>query len=142
MEIRLRKRNLRLAAAAVCGALLFCYGCSEQKPQSRYQALRGTVRALDVETGEVFVRAEGPLAGWRSDRDVPCVITRDSEIYINDRFSQVQDVWVADTVELVGYRDKDHLAVALMTITRNQPEPEPPPLSAPTTRPGAAKPEE
>jgi hypothetical protein len=104
-----------------CGLLL--PGCSRQEPSPAYQALSGVVRAVDLETGELLIRAEQPPKPWHADRNVPCVATKDSELYINDRFSDLQDVQVDDTLEAVGYRDRDRFVLSLVNILRSEPEP-------------------
>jgi hypothetical protein len=118
-----------LAAAMLCSAI----GCSRQEPQSDYNAFTGTVRALDPDAGEVFVRTNRAPAGWRTDRDIPCVVTKDSEIYINDRFSEFQDIRYGDTAKLVGYRDKDHFVVTFLIVARSEPAPPLPELAEPPT---------
>jgi hypothetical protein len=119
-------------------ALSLSAGCSRKSPQSEYQAFGGTVRAIDVASGELFVRADERVRGWRPNRDVPCVVTKDTEVYLNDRFVQLADVWVGDQVELVGYRDADHLVLSLLTVTRSQPKPPPPALPPQATQPASA----
>lgn len=121
--------------------LLGCFGCSRQEPQTEYQAFRGVVRALDVETGEVFVRADRPLEGWRPGRDISCVVTKDSETYINDRFSEVREIQVGDEVDVLGYHDRGHFAVTLLSVTRPELPAPVPAFVAPATQP-AARPKE
>lgn len=116
--------------------LMILSGCAGEQTHEEYQAFGAVVRALDLESGEIFVRAERPVEGWRADRDIPCVVTKDSELYVNDRFSQLHELRVGDRLELVGYRDKDHLVAVL--IHAAQPEPPPPPpdmLLAPASQP-------
>lgn len=135
-------RTCRLLLLPLIGALLLLAGCSGESHQSEYQAFGGTVRALDVASGELFVRADERVRGWRADRDVPCVVTKDAEIYLNDRFALLADIWVGDAVELVGYRDADHMVLSLVTVTRSQPKPPPPALPPLATQPAADAPEE
>jgi hypothetical protein len=145
-ELRLNSKRNALMRRSLLGlvsavALFQTAGCSRQQPQSDYNAFYGTVRARDLDAGEVFVRTSHAPAGWRTNRDIPCVVTKDSEIYINDRFSQFQDIRDGDTAKLVGYRDKDHFVVTFLTVARNEPAPPEPNLVEPATQ-AASRPTE
>ena len=135
-------RKLGLTTAMVAG-LLAAIGCSPQGSQAPYQAFFGTVKALDVESGEFFVRSQRGPKGWRTDRNIPCIVTKDSEVYINDRFSDFGQLTVGDTVELFGYDDADRrFLVRFVHVTRSEPEPPLPVFSPPTTQPIPKPPEE
>lgn len=123
MNATLIMRGTLVLVAGCCGVVLA--GCSRQEPSPAYQALSGVVRAIDLETGELFIRAEHPPAPWHADRNVACVATKDSELYVNDRFSDLRDVQVDDELEAIGYRDRDRFVfvLSLVNITRNEPEP-------------------
>lgn len=129
------RRGLLLAIAV--GLLPQLVACSRQDPPSPYQVFSGTVKALDTETGELFIRPKRAPHPWRFDRNVPCVVTKDSEIYMNDRFSRLDEIVVGDLIESVGYRDHDRFVLSLVSVTRIQPEPPLPELSPPTTAPAA-----
>ena len=116
--------------------------CSRQDPPSPYQVFSGTVKALDIETGELFIRPERAPHPWRFDRNIPCVVTKDSEIYMNDCFSGLGEIEVGDLIESIGYRDHDRFILSLVSVTRNQSEPPLPELSPPTTEPAANTPKE
>lgn len=124
----------------VAGMLVWLTGCTRQEQQQPYQVFSGRVKALDVETGELFVRPDEAPRPWRSDRNVPCVVTKDSEIYINDRFSDIDDIRVGDRLELVGYRDADRFVVTFAEISRAQRPPPEPNLQPPATAPAGAAP--
>jgi hypothetical protein len=122
---------------AVGAGLCLSLGCSKQEPRSEYQIFSGTVKAADVETGELFVRFERSPQSGQTGRDIPCVATKDSEIYINDRFASVQDIVLGDAVELVGYRDADRFVVSFATIVRPEPPPPLPAIFRPATQPAS-----
>ena len=79
-------------------------GCERSVGAPTYQAVGGVVEACQLETGEMTVRLTGREAR-SSEEKLHCVITKDSEIYVNDRFTKLQDIEVGDRVELIGYRD-------------------------------------
>ena len=114
--------------AILAGLLLHLGGCEPQGAPSPYEVCTGSVKALDLETGELFVRAEPVPELWRADRNVPCVATKDSEVYINDRFSGIDEIRVGDVFESVGYWDHDRFVLSLVRIARSQPEPRLPDL--------------
>jgi hypothetical protein len=121
MDVALIMRGKLILLAGCCATILA--GCSRQGASPPYQALSGVVRAIDLETGELFIRAEHPPPPWHADRNVPCVATKDSELYVNDRFSDLRDVRFDDAIEAIGYRDHDRFVLSLVNITRNEPEP-------------------
>ena len=130
--VRLRKPHVLILAVL----FLPLIGCERPDTHRPYQVFTGSVKALDVETGELFVRPEQAPVPWRPGRNVPCVATKDSEIYINDRFCRIDEIKVGDTIELVGYRGKeDRFVVSLANIIRSQAEPELPTLTQPTSKP-------
>lgn len=137
-----RQVVLKHGLTAAAAGLLLLVGCSREGTHSPYQVFVGTVKALDLETGELFVRAERAPSDWRIDRNIPCVVTKDSEVYISDQFSEIGEIVVGDSVTLVGFRDAGRFVVSFADVTRSQPEAPLPALSAPPTEPAAADPEE
>lgn len=131
------KRGVTTAAVS---ALLVLAGCSRQGTHSPYQVFVGTVKAIDLETGELFVRAARAPSDWRTDRNIPCVVTKDSEIYISDQFSEIDEIVVGDSITLVGLRDAGRFVVSFADVTRSQPEAPLPALSPPPTSPTDAAP--
>ncbi|MFH1745992.1 MAG: hypothetical protein ABIG44_02995 [Planctomycetota bacterium] len=129
----------RIIAAAI--VLLGLAGCSRQGQYQQYEVFIGTVKALDIETGELFVRAVRAPLHWHVDRDIPCVATKDSELYINDRFCEIDKIMVGDSVELVGVRDAGRFVVSFANVTRGQPEAPLPALSPPPSEPTNDNPE-
>lgn len=151
-----------LTLAAWCSTAILP-GCSRQEPSPRYQALSGVVRAIDLETGELLIaidletaelfnRAEHPPASWHADDNVPCVTTKDSELYVNDRFSELRDVQMSDALQAIIYRDRarerdgdedrdrHRFVISFVNITRNEPEPPPPNFALKlTTQPAPEK---
>ena len=105
-------------------------GCPRQSDQKPYLVLTGVVKAINVNTGELLVHSERPSTGWETARDVLCLVTKDSEVYINSRFAPVNEAAARDAVEVVGYREGDRFVVSTVNVTRPEPEPPPPKLSA------------
>lgn len=82
-------------------------GCTEQPPEHHYSVLSGKVISCDAEIGELHVEVTG-AANRKSKPDrIHCVVTQDSEVYVNDRFTTLREVHVGDAVELIGYREPD-----------------------------------
>jgi hypothetical protein len=81
-------------------------GCGRQASSQRYEALVGQVLSIQPETGELTARVMMPSTA-ESGQTLHCVVTRDTEIYVNDRASSIREVAVGDRVELVGYRAPD-----------------------------------
>lgn len=53
---------------------------------------------------------------------MPCVATKDTEIYVNDRFSGIEEIRVGDVLESVGYWDRERFVLSLVNIRRSEPE--------------------
>jgi hypothetical protein len=79
-------------------------GCEDQPPPNRYSVIAGTVVACHTDTGELSVRGARRTAEGPSEETIHCLITRDSEIYVNDKFSSIGEIQLGDAVELVGRR--------------------------------------
>ncbi len=119
-----------LVATALVVALAALSGCPRQSDQKSFIVLTGTLIGIDSKAGELRVKPErGP--GGREPRELVCVVTKDSEVYLNNRFSAVSAAVVGDTVELGGRRAADErVVVNFINITRAEPEPPPPRLEA------------
>jgi len=101
-----RLQSLIFICPAVSG--LWLCGCDEKIPRTHFKVISGTVVACHADTGELRVRAQTPPAS--ADETIYCVVTRDAEIYVNDRFSSINEIQLGDGVELVGYHDPEEQA--------------------------------
>lgn len=82
-------------------------GCDRQSPPARYETFSGTVTARQADTGKFSVRVDPPRGNTLPDGTLFCVATKDSEIYLNDKFSPMEVIQVGDPVEVIGYRDSN-----------------------------------
>ena len=90
----------------IIGASLALPGCDPPPVTHSYRVLSGAVIACHTETGELTVRLSDFSRRRRQNEDrVHCVITRDSEVYVNDRFATLSDIALGDQIEVIGYRD-------------------------------------
>ena len=114
-------------------------GCERASSPSQYQTLSGRVLARDTETRELSVSVRRRHPGEPVEQTVFCVVTDDSEVYINDMFSTLEALEVEDTIELVGRYDRDpqqeRFVVSLAYVNRRLPPPALPDLPPPTTQP-------
>lgn len=103
-----RNVNYRIAAgAALLVAVVWAAGCERQRQVNRYTVLAGKVVACHPDTGELSVLAARRTAAGPTEQTVYCLVTDDSEIYVNDKFSSIEEIQLGDTVELIGYRDSE-----------------------------------
>ncbi len=127
-------RILWTAAAAL--ALSSCDRSSS--PSYSYQSVTGRVTECHPETGDLTLSPErgSPLP----PQTLLCVVTSDSEIYINDRLSGIEEVRPGDRIEIVGYRESNasagQLVISYARIHRPAP-PLPPPAIVGTSESGA-----
>lgn len=114
-------------------------GCPPPDSTTRYEVLLGTVVGLRAETGQLTVQTVESHPDGSKSRKISCLLTKTTEIYVNDRFSSFDAIAMGDTVRLVGHRDPEpqteRLVVSFANILRNEPLPPEPDLSPPTTRP-------
>ena len=133
--------QLGLLLAIVCAA-----GCDEPRPRARYTVLSGKVVACHTDTGELSVRVSRRRAEGPSEETIYCLITRDAEIYVNDKVSSIDEIQLGDAVELVGRRDPDprveRFVVSFAYFDHPVPSPSPPDLiPAPATQDPKDQPE-
>lgn len=102
-------------------------GCERAPVAPAYQAVTGVVETRLLETGELMLRAIG--REQRGDELLHCQLTKDTEVYVNDRFTTIQHIEQGDSIELIGYRDPapqaDRFVVTYAYVRHPQ---EPPPL--------------
>lgn len=98
-------RSRLFVQTALLAAVLCATGCEPPRPPGRYSVLAGKVIACHPDTGELTVRGSRRTVEGPTEETVYCLITRDSEIYVNDRFSSIEEIQIGDTVELIGRRD-------------------------------------
>jgi hypothetical protein len=127
-----------VAAAEHCFAQR-CWLCSTET--NRYNVLAGKVVACHPDTGELTVRVSRRTVEGPAEHTLYCVVTRDSEIYVNDKFSAIDEIQLGDAVELVGYRDPnpqlERFVVSFAYFDHPLPAPPRPeltPASAPATQ--------
>jgi hypothetical protein len=122
--------------AAVAGVA----GCEDRPAPHRYGVLAGNVVTCRTDTGELAVRGSRRGAGAPDEQTFHCLITSDSEIYMNDKLSSIEDIQLGDAVELVGWWDQtpqlERFVVSFAYFDHPlppPPRPEFPPASAPAT---------
>lgn len=126
------------ALAVMPAALL---GCEPAPSAPHYKVLVGTVIACYPQTGELTLRTSPQSPGTQAGQRIFCVATRESEVYINDRFASLEQIRIGDAVELVGYVDRDRQLSQFVVSLAYGRHPQPPPpdpqalLAPPATRP-------
>jgi hypothetical protein len=132
----MRVRGLVPLACALAAGLNA--GCERTRSPRQYATLTGHVLACHTDTGELSVRVPRKQPGTPSEQPIFCVITKDSEIYVDDMFSTMAAIEVNDTIELVGYHDPDprqeRFVVSFAYVDRQLPPPPLPELPPPTTQ--------
>ncbi len=134
-----RRHVARLACVvAVCGLLAgLPAGCKQPDTGSSHEALNGTVEALHTDTFELTAMLDDHRAERAKPATVACLFTKDTEVYVNDRFASFDAIAIRDTIELVGYFEPNNprgerFVVSFANITRAEPPPAEPDLPRPT----------
>jgi hypothetical protein len=103
--------------------------------------LNGKVVASHADTGELSVRVSRRMPTGPSEETIYCLVTRDSEVYVNDKFSSIEEIQLGDTVELVGWWDRSQQLERFVVSFADFDHPLPPasqpalvPASAPATQ--------
>jgi len=146
MKLRIRIDSLgessQSAAILIAGALaLLATGCDQQSATSEYRVVNGTVVRLAADTDcEMTVQIDAAEAQREGRDTVTCLLTNDTEVYVNDRFSDLDDIVMGDAVQLIGYRKSnprgERFVLAYAKVTRNDPPPPPPNLEPPASDAG------
>lgn len=93
--------------------------------------------AVHVDTGEISV--EFLLPESTRPRVLSCVVTRDTELYLNDLATTLGRIAPGDTIQVIGVREPDprleRLAIATAYVARDEPAAPIPPLVLTTSRP-------
>lgn len=120
-------------------ALLFgVAGCRQAPQPPAYRGLVGEVFSTDLETSELFVRYREPGFGSAASGTQVCLLTPESEIFLNDRVSDLAALENGDRVEVIGHVDRanrQRLVVGTAYVTRRvdiPPGPELPVVPPPT----------
>ncbi|MBI5864525.1 MAG: hypothetical protein HZB38_08465 [Planctomycetes bacterium] len=111
--------------------------CSPPAAPNHFSVLTGVVKSCNRETGDLTVesvrrtrRAEATVAEY-------CVITKDTEIFINEQCAGLDRIQIGDEVELIGYREATPPNDRFVVVSARCNHPEPPasaPFSAPAVR--------
>lgn len=135
-------RSRRISVALQCLSWLLVAGLGgcgrSESGAGRYQTVLGVVAGRWTDTGRMSVRVVRGRGESRTEQEIECVVTADSELYLNERFAGLSEVSVDDKVQVFGYFDRTDARqfwVTLAYVTR-QKEPAPfPRLAAPVTQP-------
>ena len=126
----------------VAGLLVAAPGCSKPPSPTHYTMVSGRVLACRVDTGELTVRGARPREGHNTERTIHCLVTQNSEIYINGKLGSIEDIRLGDVVEIIGRKDRTtkppRFVVAAAYLDHPVPPPPKPtfvPPPPPTTRP-------
>ncbi len=114
-------------------------GCPRQSSRGDYKIIAGTVQSVNATERELTILVDPSSAQSDDPGKAACLLTSDAEVYVDDVFSGVEAIEIGDTVRLVGYVDTspqaERFVVSKAEIERNEPLPDPPDLSPPTTIP-------
>lgn len=98
-----RAIRIWLRWSAACATLATCAaasgGCDRPDAVPSFAVVSGVVLSHQRDTGELAIRPASTGAG--PSRIMVCVMTPETEIYVNERLSEPHDVLVGDSVELV-----------------------------------------
>ncbi|TWT41226.1 hypothetical protein RAS1_39200 [Phycisphaerae bacterium RAS1] len=114
-----------MAAAA---AALVIAGCQRLTPPSAFETCWGRVEDRNLENGEWSVRVTQSRQAALHDHVITCVVTKDSEIYVNDLLRPIDAVQVGDDVQVVLYAEAagpERYVVSTAQVRKDLP---PPPL--------------
>lgn len=134
---------------------MFAGGCEQRVEPPDYRVFVGRISARNATTGEIVVsvpasdlRPEEAAAAndaGENGKALMCVLTKDSEIYVNDRFSRFEAIEVGDEVEIVGYLDPNpqlrRFVVTSASVQHLQQPVSLPDLTVPTSSAATTQPE-
>jgi hypothetical protein len=117
------------AMCIIIASAIGLVGCEGKDTTPRYEQIVGAVSRLNVDMGEVEVRIP-PAQSNASARRVPCAVTKDSEVYVNDTLCSLAEVRVGDKVRIIGYEDPnpalESFVVSTLIVDRGDSRQSPP----------------
>ena len=130
-----------LARALLLAALAASTGCEDRRAVNRYSVLAGKVVTCHPDTGELTVRVSQRTPAGPAEKTIYCLVTRDSEIYVNDKVSSLREIQLGDAVELVGHQEPGsrprRFVISFAYFDHPLPPPPPPLELTPTSTPAA-----
>lgn len=126
----------RTFVAVVLAALLG--GCEQSTRPSHFTTLAGRVKTCNPETGELAISTVRRTGQGEMPETEYCLITKDSEIYINERFAAIGLIQVGDEVSVFGYREQTPTLARFVITAAYFERPLPPPPDPLATRPTSA----
>ncbi|MBK8914923.1 MAG: hypothetical protein IPM64_10055 [Phycisphaerales bacterium] len=115
----------------VLGALA---GCDARPRTADFRLLRGVITGVDAQTGEITLAAVERRADAQPVTRF-CHVTPHSEVFINDRLTDVRELRVGDQAEVMvmvsGDERMEQLAVVTATLQRDDDEAPDPPREPP-----------
>lgn len=129
------------AATVLWAALALLSGCRPPSQPGGYVVQSGTIEALRTDSSELTLRTTAAAAGGRAKSDsVACLLTNDSEIYLNDRVVPIGELEAGDSVELIGYFESQNprsprFVVSQAFVHRDEPPPPDPIVLDPNAAP-------
>lgn len=103
-------------------ALTLALGCGKGKPERKYYTLKGTAEQIDVDTGEVSMRAY--IEKQQQWRVFTGQATDQTEVMVNGRQAKLEDIRPGDEGEVVGYMEGEgfnkRLVATKISITREE----------------------
>ena len=94
--------------ASLCllaGGLLSLAGCKTEKSEREHGAIRGTILNVDEATGKVTVRHYSEKKKKHLPREI--TVTPKTEIFINGRIAQLNEIKTGEQVVVAGYVERD-----------------------------------
>ena len=139
MRRKCPKTGILMCCAAILTALPLISGCDDPPPGAHYSVIAGKVLACHSDTGDLRIRATRLVSETPTDETMYCIITGESEIYVNDKLSTMDEIQLGDEVELIGHRDPDprtrRFVVSFAYLDHSLPPPAPPVFApAPATQ--------
>lgn len=125
-----------LALGVLLAALIA--GCEQSTRPSHFTTLFGRVKTCNSETGELAISTIRRTGQGETPETEYCLITKDSEIYVNERFAAIGLILVGDEVSVFGYRDQTPTLARFIITAAYFERPLPPAPDPLSTQPSSA----
>jgi len=129
-----------VSLSLLAGGLFGLAGCKTEKSEREHGAIRGTILNVDEATGKITVRHYSEKKKKHLPREI--TVTPKTEIFINGRIAQLNEIKTSEQVVVAGYAERDgsrkRMVAQEIKIERDDWSSAPRSATQPTTQPAKA----
>ncbi len=111
-----KNKTLIVAITLACAMMIVSGGCKSKSSKKRYRTLHGIIDTIDLKSKTVSMEWYNPKRG--QTMFIAGRITKDTEIYIDGKLSDITKVKSGDSVVVEGYKKGSDIVAVKVDIVR------------------------